>query len=369
MIPVFRPSYGKEELEALKEPFETGWIGLGPKVAEFERKFADYIGVDYAVAVNSCTSALHLAMIVMGVAKREVITTPMTFVATNHAILHARGIPVFADIYPDTLNINPESIAKLVTDRTKAIVAVHYGGHPCDMDAINAIADRHKLAVIEDVAHGCGGDYKGMKMGSLGDIGCFSFNAVKNLATGDGGMITTNDPDVYDRLLKLRWSGISKDTWLRGDHAAGYSWQYNVEELGYKYQMNDITAAIGLVQLDKLDGMNCKRHDLFKRYGRRFAGMRSIETPTLMRYARSSFHNYVIKSADRDKLHIHLKNCGVSTGVHYIPSNRYPMYAHYRGDTPVCDRVWQTLLTLPLFPDLQPHEVDFIADEIIRFNS
>jgi perosamine synthetase len=367
MIPVFKPSYGKEELEALKEPFKTGWIGLGPKTKEFEKKFAEYIGVKYAIATNSCTASLHLAMKVMRVEGCEVITTPLTFVSTNHAILYNNGIPVFADICPDTLNVNPDKIKELITDRTRAIVVVHYGGHPCDMDLINEIAKKHDSVVIEDAAHGCGGEYKGQKIGSLGDIACFSFHAVKNLATADGGMITTNDPGIYSRLLKLRWLGITKDTWAREDKDKKYSWYYHVEELGYKYHMNDITAALGLVQLKKLDGMNDRRRQVSEKYNKGFASLDWIETPTLKSYAKSACHNYVIKAEERDRLNIYLQEKGISTGVHYIPNNHYQMYMNCRGETPVCEEVWTKLLTLPLFPDLTDSQVDMIVEKVRKF--
>ena len=197
-IPVFKPSYGAAEFKALKKVLQSGWTGLGPETEAFENEFAEYIGVRYAVAVNSCTAALHLALKVAGVEGGEVITTPMTFVATNHAILYNSSIPVFCDIEPDTLNIDPARIEALITKKTRAIMAVHYGGHACDMDALRKIAKKYRLRVIEDCAHACGGEYKQVKLGATGDIGCFSFQAVKNLSTGDGGMITTNSKCWHD---------------------------------------------------------------------------------------------------------------------------------------------------------------------------
>lgn len=211
-IPVFKPSFGREELDALKEPFKTGWIGLGPKTKEFEEKFAQYIGTAYASAMNSCTAALHLGLEALGIKGKEVITTPMTFVSTNHAILYNGGIPVFCDIEEDTLNIDAGKIEELVTKNTAAITVLHYGGHACNMDKVLTIAKKYNLKVIEDCAHACGGKYKGRKLGSLGNIGCFSFHAVKNMATGEGGMVTTDDPAVQARLKKMRWVGISTDT-------------------------------------------------------------------------------------------------------------------------------------------------------------
>jgi perosamine synthetase len=367
MIPVFKPSYGEEELDALREPFKTGWIGLGPKTKEFEEKFAQYIGTKYAVALNSGTAALHLAFKVLGIEGMEVVTTPMTFVSTNHAILYSNGIPVFADIEPDTLNIDPKEIQKNITPKTRAIAVVHFGGHPCDMDPILEMAKKNNLSIVEDTAHGCGGEYKGQKLGSLGDLGCFSFHAVKNMSTGEGGMITTDDPELYGRLLKLRWCGISKDTWSREEKDKKYSWYYNVEELGYKCHMNDIPAALGLVQLKKLDRMNQKRREITARYHAGLKGLSWLETPVVKSYALSAHHNYVVKVEKRDLLNVTLQEKGISTGVHYIPNNHYEMYQPFRGKTPVSDSVWGKLLTLPLFPDLRDEDVDYIIREIKEF--
>ena len=310
MIPVFKPCYDHQELEALREPFESGWIGLGPKTKEFEERFAAFLGAPYATAVNSATSALHLAMKVADVEGAEVITTPMTFVSTNHAILYCGGIPVFADIEPDTLNIDPRDVERKVTPRTKAIVVVHYGGHGCDMEAILGIARRHGLKVIEDAAHACGGQYRGQMLGTLGDFGCFSFHAVKNLATGDGGMIVSRDEADATRMRRLAWLGITRGTWDRVE-GKGYSWEYNVEELGLKCHMNDITAAIGLVQLSKLERTNGRRRYLAERYTRLLTGVDWIETPVEKEYTRSAWHNYVIKvadPADRNSLMDHLEH-------------------------------------------------------------
>jgi len=367
MIPVFKPSFGEEELEALREPFHTGWIGLGPKTKEFEERFAEYIGVKFAIALNSGTAALHLALKVLEIEGMEVITTPLTFVSTNHAILYNQGIPVFTDIELDTLNINPLEIKKNITSKTKAIVVVHYGGHACDMDPILEMGKERNLWVVEDAAHGCGGKYKGQKLGSLGDLACFSFHAVKNMSTGEGGMITTDDPELYGRLMKLRWMGISKDTWSREEKDKKYSWYYNVEDLGFKYHMNDIPAAIGLIQLKKLDQMNDRRREITERYNQGLKGLKWLETPTVKSYAKPSHHNYVIKVEKRDQLNIYLQEKGISTGVHYIPNNHYEMYHPYGRETPGADEVWKKLLTLPLFPDLKDEEVNLIIYEIKEF--
>ena len=367
MIPVFRPCYGEEELEALREPFQSGWIGLGPKTQEFEERFADFLGVPHAVAVNSATAALHLALKLADVRGVEVITTPMTFVSTNHAILYNGGIPVFADIQPDTLNIDPEDVRRKVTPRTRAIMVVHYGGHACEMDKILAIAREHGLRVIEDAAHACGGAYRERMLGGLGDFGCFSFHAVKNLATGDGGMITTGDAEADARLRKLRWLGISRGTWDRVE-GRGYSWEYEVQEPGFKCHMNDITAAIGLVQLAKLERTNGRRRSLAERYTRLLADVEWLQTPVEKEYAHSAWHNYVVKVADpsdRDPLMDHLKARGISTGMHYIPNHLYAMYRPYVTDPlPVAETVWKRLITLPLFPDLTDEQQDLVVSSI-----
>lgn len=370
MIPVFRPSYGKEEFEAVKKVMQSGWVGLGPKTQEFEESFAKYIGTKYAVALNSCTAALHLALKVMEVGGGKVLTTPVTFVSTNHAILYNGARPVFCDIEPDTLNINFREIKKNIDRKTKAIIAMHYGGHACDMGPIKRLARARGIKIIEDAAHACGAEYNGRKIGTLGDIACFSFHAVKNLATGEGGMITTNDRKLYERLKRLRWLGISKGTWdreLAERHITRYSWHYNVEEIGFKYHMNDIPAAIGIVQLRKLDKLNDKRRRLYFRYNKLLENMDSVECPIVKEYAKSSHHNYVIKTAKRDELNAYLQKKGISTGVHYIPNYYYKMYRDFKADCPVTEGVWKKLLTLPLYPSLSFKDQDKTVHYIKRF--
>lgn len=366
MIPVFKPFYDERELEALKPVFESGWIGLGPKTLEFEKKFAEFIGVKYAVGVNSATAALHLGMECFNIKGKEIITTPMTFVSTNHSILYNEAIPVFCDIERDTLNIDPNEIEKLVTPNTAGVAVVHYGGRSCNLEAIQEICTKNNLFLLEDCSHSTGGKFKDKMLGSIGDIGCFSFHAVKNLATGDGGMVTTNNKDFYERLHKLRWLGITKDTFSR-DLEQQYSWYYDVTELGYKCHMNDITAAIGLVQLEKINYMNQLRHDVREKYDRALAGVGDIEIIELKEYQHSAAHNYVIKTSSRDELNIYLKNNGISTGVHYYPNHLYDMYKKYYRPCPVAETEWKKLLTLPLFPSLTDEEFNKIISTIKDF--
>jgi len=368
MIPVFRPSMGREEVKAVKQVLMSGWIGLGPKTNEFEKTFAEYVGVKYAIGVNSCTAALHLALKVMGVAGGEVITTSMSFVSSNHAILYNNAIPVFADVEEDTLNLRVDEIDSLITPKTRAILVVHYGGHPCDMDPILKIARDNGLKVVEDAAHACGAEYKGKKIGSIGDATCFSFHAVKNLATGDGGMITVHDEQAAERLRKLCWLGISRGTWDRSEGKA-YKWEYDVEEIGYKYHMNDIAAAIGLVQLSKLEKANSRRKEIVQRYNEAFREMDWIRIPVEKTYGRSACHNYVIKvmRGRRDKLIEYLAANGISASVHYIPSHLYQIYRPYYRKLRITESVWKTLVTLPLFPDLTDEQVYYVINKVRAF--
>jgi len=369
LIPIFRPFYDEAEPRAVEEVLKSGWIGLGPKTAEFEQRFATYIGVPYAVAVNSATAALHLALKVLNVTGFEIITTSMTFISTNHAILYNDAIPVFADIEPDTLNIDVGSIERNLTDRTKAIIIVHYGGHACNMDPILALAQAHDIPVVVDVAHGCGGSYKKRKLGSIGTIGCFSFHAVKNLAIGDGGMITVSDSGQDSRLRCLRWCGIDKNTWDRSEVDQKYTWYYTVQELGYKYHMNDINAAIGLVQLEKLDRANARRREIVKYYNDRFTDLDWLETPVEKSYAESAHHNYVVKLDRQDDLIVHLMEKRISTGVHYMPNHLYSMYRKFKADVPVTERVWRRIVTLPLYPGMTDGDVERVVSAVRNFGS
>ena len=368
VIPVFKPSFGEAELHQVRESLFSGWVGLGPKVAEFERRFAARIGVPHVVGVDSGTAALDLAMRMVGVEGREVITTPMTFVSTNHAILYNGGTPVFCDIEPDTMNIDAGKIEALITPRTKAIVVVHYGGHACEMDQVLEIAGRHGLSVVEDCAHATGGFYKDRPLGSIGDYGCFSFHAVKNLAMGEGGAITARTDAADARLRRLRWVGISKSTWERSDNPGKqYSWFYDVVELGYKCHLNDVLAGIGLVQLERLDALNARRREITETYNAALSDLAWLRTPVSRSEVRSAHHNYVIRTPFRDALHEHLAAREISTSVHYVPNTHYALYAPYRRPLPVCDRVWKELLTLPLFPDLSAEDVSRVVAAVREF--
>lgn len=378
LIPVFRPNYGKEEIEAVNKVIKSGWVGLGPKTEEFEERFARYIGVPYAIAVNSATSALHLALLAAGIKKGdEVIVPALTFVSTAHAVLYVGATPVFVDIEPDTLCISADDTARKITKKTRAIIPVHYGGHPCDMDKLKKIADSYNLTIIEDAAHACGSSYRGKKIGSISQFTCFSFHAVKNLATGDGGMITVKNQKIARKLRQLRWLGINRNTWDRigkirkskKSSYKAYDWYYEVGELGYKYHMNDITAALGLVQLSKLDEANQKRHLLTNRYNNKLNKLSEIKCPVIKPNIISSHHNYVIRCKKRDDLHTFFREKSISSSVHYMPLHLQPYYKKVCPKTslPIVENEWKQLLTLPLYPQLTFKQQDYIIDCINEF--
>ena len=367
-IPVFRPSFADEEFAAVHDVLSSGWVGRGPRTIEFEQAFAAYIGAEHAVALNSATAALHIAMLLAQVDGQEVLTSSLTFVSSTQAIVLGGGRPVFCDIDPDTLTIDPEEVARKVTPTTRAIVVVHYGGHPCDMDPIMDVARTHGLTVVEDAAHGCGGSYKGRMIGSLGDMACFSFQATKNLTTGDGGMLVTNDGDLAERARKLRWVGISRPTWERfRSGEPRRSWMYEVEEVGYKYEMNDLAAAIGLAQLGRLEHLNGERRRLLTRYREALADVDGVEVVPQRSHAESACYSAVIKCGNRDELYAHLDLEGIDSNVHYYPNHMLSIFRAYTTRLPETEAEWQRILTIPLHPDLSMQDQDRVIDSIRRF--
>jgi dTDP-4-amino-4,6-dideoxygalactose transaminase len=367
VIPVFRPASGPEEEAAVVEVLRSGWWGLGPKTAEFEARFAEAVGAPHCIGTNSASSALLLSLAALDLAGREVITPALTFVSTNHAILQAGGRPVFADIRADTLTVDPDDVARLITPRTAAIVVVDYGGHPVDLDAITAIAGRSGLTVVEDAAHACGAFYRGRPIGSISSITCFSFHAVKNLAMGEGGGITLSDTGLADRLRRMRWLGLSRSTWDRVAER-GYSWDYELEEIGYKAHLSDIPAAIGLVQLGRLPAANARRRAIAERYSEALAGLDWLTRPTELAHVRSAWHLYVVRVRERSRFMDHMARQGVATSVHYRPTHLYRQYAAYTRPLPVTDATWPELVTLPMFPGLTDEEVGQIIDAVRSFD-
>lgn len=366
MIQVFKPFMGEEEVRAVRDVILSGWIGLGPKTARFEEEFAAYIGTKYAVAVNSATAALDLALKLLYVRQGdEVIVPTMTFVSTAHVVAYNLATPIFVDVDPGTMNIDLDDVKRKITARTKAIMAVHYGGRPVDMRSLHKIAGT--IPIIEDAAHACGSTYLGKKVGSLGDIGCFSFHAVKNLATGDGGALTINNKVFMERAKRLRWLGINKGTWDRTELDRSYWWEYYVDEIGLKCHMNDITAAIALIQLAKLDKMNARRDEIAHQYTQALKGHSQITVPpNIPKGCRSSWHIYCIQAKRRDELCVYLQEKEIATGVHYKPIHTYRCY----GNTPVlpkAESVFNEIVSLPMYPGLSNDDVDHIINTILAF--
>lgn len=377
VLPVFRPAMDQEEIKAVTEVINSGWIGLGPKTEALEQKFSKYVGAKYAVGLSSATAALHLSLLAYDIKKGDEVLVPsLTFVSTAHAVLYVGAKPVFVDVEEGNLCIDPKDIEKKITSKTKAIIPVDYGGHPANYEAILKLARKHNLKVIEDASHAAGSKYKNKKVGSFADITCFSFHAVKNLATGDGGMITTQDRGIADKIKKLRWVGIDKNTWEREEliedkSIKQYGWYYDVSELGYKYHMNDIAAAIGLVQLKKLDSANRRRRFLASRYTKKFKNLNWIKPLEVDSEIVSAQHNYVVKTKNRDKLNLFLKGEQISTGVHYMPIHHFSYYKKNKlsANVPVTDRVWKEILTLPLYPTLSIKDQNRVIAAICNFGN
>ena len=371
MIPLFKPCLGREEEWAVIKTLRSGWLGSGPQTLALEQKIAWLAETKYAVALNSATAALHLSFLISIKPGDEVISPSLTFVAANQAILLAGGKIVFSDCDPETLSSDPEDILNKITAKTKAILVLHYGGHSTDMKPLITICRKKNITLLEDCAHASGSYYYGQHVGGWGDLGCFSFAAIKNITTGDGGMVVTNDRPKADRIRHLAWSGISSSTWKRYSGPKIHrKWEYAVTDLGFKYQMNDLAASIGLVQFSKLKQTNFKRAQIVKRYNQEFKQLKWVKTPMIKPWAKSSHHNYFIKveSKIRNKLIDYLNTSGISANVHYLPNHFYKMFAGFSHQVPVTNRVWQEIVLLPIYPDLTVTDQDRIIQAIYDFN-
>ncbi len=365
MIQLFKPYMDEEEVQSVAEVLRSGWIGLGPRTAEFEKQFAQFIGVPWVVGLNSCTAALDMAIRLLNINHGdEVIVPTMTFVSTAHAVAYNLATPVFADV-DETLALDANDVARKISPRTRAIIPVHYGGRPVDMDKLREVAGN--IPIIEDAAHACGSEYKDRKCGALGDLACFSFHAVKNLAMGDGGALSLNDKTLAERAKRLRWLGIDRGTWDRTEVDRSYWWEYLVDEIGLKSHMNDIMASIGLVQLKKLPASNARRREIAECYTEGLQGLAWLKTPPMdTPEYKSSWHIYCIQSEKRDELATYLQDKGISTGVHYKPIHLYRCYGN-TPHLPVAERIFQRILSLPMHPGLSDQDVDYIVDSIRAF--
>ncbi|MBN1678934.1 MAG: DegT/DnrJ/EryC1/StrS family aminotransferase [Anaerolineae bacterium] len=360
------PAISEAEIEAVVETLRSDWITTGPRTAQFERDFAALLGVNGALALNSCTAGLHLALITLGVGPGdEVITTAMTFASSVNVIEHVGARPVLVDVEPDTLTIDPPCVEAAITPRTRALLPVHYGGHPADMDALLTLARAHDLRIVEDAAHALPAVYRGRRIGTIGDLTAFSFYATKNVTTGEGGMLV-GAPEYLKQARILSLHGMSWDA--RARYEAGGSWFYEVLAAGYKYNMTDIQAAIGLVQLRRLDAMQARRRAIAARYTAAFDELDAVQPLVERPDTQSAWYLYVLRlnldrlTIDRDRFidELHLRNIG--TSVHFIPIHLHPYYRHKYGyqpdDFPVAHREYHRLISLPLHPGLTDADVD-----------
>jgi perosamine synthetase len=353
MIPIAKPIIADDEIDEVVKVLRSGFIAQGPKVAEFEEKFAEYIGVKHAVAVSSGTTALHLALLAAGIGPNdEVITTPFTFAATGNSVLHVGAKPVFIDIDNKTYNLNPENIEKVITDKTKAVMPVHLYGQPAEMDSIIQIAEDHDLIVIEDAAQAHGAVYKGKKTGSLGDMGCFSFYPTKNMTTSEGGIITTENEDMAEKARVLRSHGESE--------------RYTHVVLGYNFRMTDIAAAIGIVQLKKLDKFNEKRIENAKYLTERIDKINGITAPFVDDDVKHVYHQYTVRvgKSKRNELMEFLNSRGIGTGIHYPkPIYDQKLYKElgFSASCPEADAASSDVLSLPVHPSLEKNDLEKIV--------
>jgi dTDP-4-amino-4,6-dideoxygalactose transaminase len=376
-VPLFDLDVGKEEIEAVCRVLESKWISMGQATQELERRFAQGHRASYGVAVSSCTAALHLAMRALNIGPGdEVICPSLTFVATANAALYVGASPVFAEIsWPDHLNISAEDIESKITEKTRAIVVMHYGGFPCDMDSICEIAQRYGCAVVEDAAHAPLAEYKGHKVGTFGDAGCFSFFSNKNMTTAEGGMLLTNNPDVAERVRLLRSHGMTS---LSYDRFKGHASSYDVVDLGYNYRLDDLRASMGLVQFERLPDMNEKRRTLWELYRQRLAEIEGIvvpfgvadQTPNGWLAQPYIFPLVLTGDQDRDRVRQRLASDGIQTSVHYPPVHLFQTYqdrfGYKQGDLPVTEWVASNLITLPFYPSMTVTEVDLVVESVRR---
>lgn len=370
-IPYGRQSINEQDIEAVVNVLKSDYLTTGPKIAEFERKVADYTGAKYAVAVANGTAALHAACYAAGIGEGdEVITTPITFAASSNCVLYCGGTPVFADIDPETYNISSVDIERKITSKTKAIIAVHFTGQPCEMDQIHEIADKHNLIVIEDGAHALGAVYKGKRVGTLSDMTTFSFHPVKHITTGEGGMILTDNPKLYERLKLFRTHGITREENLLTKNDG--PWYYEQRDLGFNYRITDIQCALGTSQMDRLPGFLEKRKKIAEQYNEAFAGNNQIQLPYQKEGCDNAWHLYVIrvKNGNRKEVFEKLRAAGIGVNVHYIPVYQHPYYRSHGYAQVVCpnaEEYYKECISLPMYPDLKEEEQEYVIKKVLEY--
>lgn len=366
-LPFHKALIEEEEIQEVLEVLRSGWLTTGPRVREFESAFAAYVQAEYAVALNSCTAALHLALAAIGLSRGdEVILPTMTFAASGEAVLYFGAKPVLVDSGEKSFHMDPDQVEQMITPRTRAIMPVHYAGYPCEMDSILAIARKHNLKIIEDAAHALPSRYRGRMVGSIGDITCFSFYATKTLTTGEGGMATTGNEEYANRMRMLSLHGISRDAWKR--YTADGTWRYEIQAAGYKYNLTDIAAALGLAQLPKCDKMRRRREDLAFRYAAHLCSSDAFELPVVPSEGEHAWHIYPVRvnpaalHIGRDQVIEELKRRGIGTSVHFIPLHLHPLYQSglgYRlGQFPRAECHFERAISLPIYPSMTDQDSD-----------
>lgn len=374
MIPYGHQTIDEQDIRAVASVLRGDYITTGPVVEAFEQKVADYVGANYAVAVANGTAALHIACLAAGIGPGdEVITSPITFAASANCAWYVGARPVFADIDPLTYNIAPQEIEKKITPRTKAVIPVHFAGQPCDLDAIDAIAKKHGLLVIEDGAHALGASYHGTRIGSFSQMTIFSFHPVKPITTGEGGMVVTNDERLYQRLKLFRNHGITREQELMEDgwQEQKEGWYYQQLELGYNYRMTDFQAALGVSQMKKLDAFLARREEIAARYNQAFASNTQIEIPHLQKDVKSGWHLYVIRIREKDRTEVYrgLKEAGIGVNVHYIPVYHHPYYQKHGYEKTCCpqaEALYGQMLSLPIYPGLTNEQQDYVIKTLLE---
>lgn len=371
-IPYGHQYIDDDDINAVVEVLKSDYLTTGPKIAEFEKKFAEYVGVKYAVAVANGTAALHVAMLAAGVGEGdEVITTPITFAASANCALYCGATPVFADINPHTYNIDVNDIEKKITSRTKVVVPVHFTGQPCDMDAIMEVAEKHNLMVIADGSHALGAKYKGNSVFQYGDMVTCSFHPIKHITTGEGGIIVTDNEDLYKKLILFRTHGITRNEELLEENHG--PWYYEQLELGYNYRMNDFQAALGISQLDKADMFVKRRREIAKKYDEAFRDVPGITVPYQAEFGESGYHLYVIQVAShRKEIFEALRAEGIGVNVNYIPIYTFPYYRRNGyGDVYLANaqEYYEHTISIPMYYGLTDEEQDYVIEKIIEENN
>ncbi len=365
LLPYGRQSIAEEDIQAVVNVLRSDWLTTGPKVAEFEEAFAAWVGAKYAVSLTSGTAALHGAAFAAGLKPGdEAITTPMTFAATANCVLYQGATPVFADVNPDTLNLDPAQVAARLTSRTRAILPVDYAGHPADLDAIHDLASQHGCIVIEDACHALGAEYRQRRTGSVSDMTVFSFHPVKHLTTGEGGMVTTDRADLAETLRRFRNHGISSDARQR---QTDNKWHYEMVLLGFNYRLTDIACALGLSQLKRLEENLSRRREIAARYGAAFRDLEGVTVPAVRGDVNPAWHLYPIRlnleklTADRGQIFRALRAENIGVNVHYIPVHLHPYYRDRFGDRtgeyPIAEDAYARLISLPMFHGMTDEDV------------